>query len=162
MTLTQTNSYDGSSWIQILQGMFRRPARLQIAALCVRERAGVRQVLMVTSKSARRWILPKGWPIMTRRAHRTASIEAFEEAGIIGKARKKPIGSFQSFKGVEAGFRLRTRVLVYRVDVTETTKEFPESGKRDVRWVSVPAAIKLADEPGLVKVLRQLDDEPVN
>ncbi|WP_420410680.1 NUDIX hydrolase [Roseibium sp.] len=156
MSFAPTSLYERSSWLQSFQAMFRRPARLQIAALCVRENDGGREVLMVTSKSSRRWILPKGWPIMSRKPHRTAAIEAYEEAGVVGKARKKPFASFKSYKGADAGLRLKTDVLVYRVDVDEMVRNYPEKGKRTVTWVPVEKAIKMADEPGLAKVLRRL------
>ncbi|PVB63553.1 NUDIX hydrolase [Labrenzia sp. 011] len=144
------------SLLQNLLLLFQRPSRLQIAALCQRHRNGKREVLMVTSRTTRRWILPKGWPIVSLRAHRTAAIEAFEEAGVIGRARKKPFASFQSYKGGEGGLKLRTRVLVYLVDVESTTDAFPERGERDVRWLSIEEAVRIAEDPGLVQVLRKL------
>jgi 8-oxo-dGTP pyrophosphatase MutT (NUDIX family) len=158
MTISYDTINDRPSWLQSLTGMFRRPARLQIAALCKRERDGIQEVLLITSKSTRRWILPKGWPVVTYKAHRTAAIEAFEEAGVIGTARPKPFASFRSHKGGEAGLKIRTEVLVFLVDVESTTTEFPEYGKRDVRWVSIDEAIKLTEEPSLAKVLLKLQN----
>ncbi|GAB4526314.1 MAG: NUDIX hydrolase [Roseibium sp.] len=137
--------------------MFRRPARLQIAALCHRMRNGKLEVLLVTSKSARRWILPKGWPILSHRAHRTAAVEAFEEAGVTGKVHKKPFGSFTSYKGGEAGLKLRTQVLVFLVEVEKTAREFPDSAERDIRWVSVGEAVRITNDPGLAAVFRKLE-----
>jgi 8-oxo-dGTP pyrophosphatase MutT (NUDIX family) len=156
MTISYDTITERPSWLRSLTGMFRRPARLQIAALCKRERDGNKEVLLITSKSTRRWILPKGWPVLSYNAHRTAAIEAFEEAGVIGTARSKPFASFQSHKGGEAGLKIRTEVLVFLVDVESTTTEFPEYGKRDVRWVSIDEAIKLTDEPSMAKVFLKL------
>ncbi|WP_269582356.1 NUDIX hydrolase [Roseibium sp. Sym1] len=137
--------------------MFRRPARLQIAALCHRRRHGKLEVLLVTSKSTQRWILPKGWPILSHRAHRTAAIEAYEEAGVVGKAHKKPFASFSSHKGGEAGLKIRTENLVFLVEVEDTLKDFPDSGERDVRWVSIKEAVRISNDDGLVDVLRKLE-----
>lgn len=154
-------SYSGPDYrpslLQSVLAMFRRPARLQIAALCHRMREGKVEVLLVTSKSTRRWILPKGWPILSRRAHRTAAIEAFEEAGVTGKVHKNPFASFSSYKGGEAGLKLRTEILVFLVDVESEAEEFPDSAERDVRWVSIKEAVRMTSEPGLIDVFRKLN-----
>lgn len=154
-------SYSGPDYrpslLQSVLAMFRRPARLQIAALCHRMREGKVEVLLVTSKSTRRWILPKGWPILSRRAHRTAAIEAFEEAGVTGRVHKNPFASFSSYKGGEAGLKLRTEILVFLVDVESETEEFPDSAERDVRWVSIKDAVRMTNEPGLIDVFRKLN-----
>lgn len=149
------------SLLQNLLLMFRRPSRLQIAALCQRQRNGKREVLMVTSKTTHRWILPKGWPILSLKAHRTAAIEAFEEAGVIGTAHEEPFASFHSHKGGEAGLKIRTEVLVYLVDVENTTDTFPDCSERDVRWLPVEEAIRICEDPGLADVLRKLEKLPV-
>ncbi|WP_370200784.1 NUDIX hydrolase [Roseibium sp.] len=149
-----------TSWFQNLLLLFRRPSRLQIAALCHRLRDGEREVLLVTTKSTHRWILPKGWPIMSLKAHHTAAVEAFEEAGVIGNAQKKPFASFQSHKGGEGGLQLRTEVLVFLVDVESTTSSFPDKDERDVQWLPIQEAMRLAGDPGLVKVLRKLENLP--
>ncbi len=146
------------SWFRNFLLLFRRPARLQVAALCRRVRNGKTEVLLVTTKTTRRWILPKGWPIQKFRAHRTAEIEAFEEAGVTGKVHEIPFASFQSHKGAAAGLKLKTEVLVYLIDAEADAQDFPESGKRKVRWVSIDEAIKLTDEPGLIDVLQRLKD----
>lgn len=156
MSLINSTDVYRPSLLQSLSLLFQRPSRLQIAALCLRQRNGKREVLMVTSKTTHRWILPKGWPIVSLRAHRTAAIEAFEEAGVIGTARKKPFASFRSHKGGKGGLKLRTKVLVYLVDVESTTDVFPERGERDVRWLSIEEAVRIAKDPGLVQVFRQL------
>lgn len=142
-----------------LKSLFRRPARLQIAALCYRFCDGKLEVLLVTSRSSRRWILPKGWPIMKRKAHRTAGIEAYEEAGIVGKVSKKPFDSFKSYKGHRGGLRIRTNIMVYPVAVKDQLDEFPEVGQRDIAWMPIDEAIKKADEPGLSRLLVRFNDE---
>ena len=40
----------------------KRGVRTQFGALCWRKRADEVQVLLVTSRRRRRWIIPKGWP----------------------------------------------------------------------------------------------------
>jgi 8-oxo-dGTP pyrophosphatase MutT (NUDIX family) len=157
MALLNTAADYRPTLLQSLLLMFRRPSRLQIAALCQRQRKGKCEVLMVTSKTTHRWILPKGWPILSLKAHRTAAIEAFEEAGVIGTAHKDPFASFHSHKGGEGGLKIRTDVLVYLVDVESTTDAFPDCSERDVKWLPIAEAIRICDDPGLVGVLKKLE-----
>ncbi|MEJ8474525.1 NUDIX hydrolase [Roseibium algae] len=145
-----------------LKSLFRRPARLQIGALCYRVREGDVEVLLVTSRSSRRWILPKGWPILKRRAHKTASIEAYEEAGIVGNVSKKPFGTFNSYKGHAGGLKIRTQVMIFLIQVTDTLDDYPEVGQRELRWLAIDDAIKLADEQGLSRLLSKFNAEMAN
>jgi 8-oxo-dGTP pyrophosphatase MutT (NUDIX family) len=60
--------------------------RIQYAALPYRARGKSElEVMLVTSRGSRRWIIPKGWPKRGIPAHDTAAKEAFEEAGVIGR-----------------------------------------------------------------------------
>jgi 8-oxo-dGTP pyrophosphatase MutT (NUDIX family) len=71
----------------------------QVAALPVATAEdGSLRVLVITSRETRRFIVPKGWPIKGVKDHRAAEIEAREEAGLIGRAHKKPIGSYLAWK----------------------------------------------------------------
>jgi len=58
-----------------------RAERVQYGALPYR-RAGEAdmQVLLVTSRGTKRWIIPKGWPIAGLSPNQTAAREALEEA----------------------------------------------------------------------------------
>jgi hypothetical protein len=47
-------------------------------------------------------------------------------------------------------------VWVYLMKVTETLDQFPEKGRREVKWVSPPEAAKLLREPFLAKLCREL------
>src|SRR5271168_308516 len=87
--------------------------RPQVAALPIRVLAGGKpQILLLTSRETRRWVIPKGWPMKGRKPWEAAAIEALEEAGIEGRARKKSIGNFLYFKRRDAHFDL-CRVEVY-------------------------------------------------
>jgi 8-oxo-dGTP pyrophosphatase MutT (NUDIX family) len=57
-------------------------AKVQAAAIPYRRDAsGTLQVLLVTSKTRGRWVLPKGKVKRGMHPHRAAAMEAFEEAG---------------------------------------------------------------------------------
>ena len=59
--------------------------RVQYGALPYRFAAdGSLEVLIVTTRRTRRWIIPKGWPIHGLTPAKSAAREAFEEAGVRG------------------------------------------------------------------------------
>ena len=68
------------------------------------------EIMLVTSRGTRRWIIPKGWPKRGMLPYDTAAKEAFEEAGVIGKVSKRPIGSYPYDKILEKGDKASCRV----------------------------------------------------
>ena len=68
------------------------------------------EILIVTTRQSRRWIVPKGWPIKRLTPSKSAAREAFEEAGVRGKIGARAIGVFRYKKaagenGAEPGLR---------------------------------------------------------
>src|SRR5262245_13731602 len=109
--------------------------RVQYAALPWRRNDARTQVMLVTSGRGR-WIIPKGWPMKRKAPHATAAREALEEAGVIGKIGKDPIGSFSHRKVLRQGETVVCEVEVYPLEVTDQRKTWPEKGKRKIRWLS--------------------------
>ncbi|MBO0344658.1 NUDIX hydrolase [Roseibium sp. CAU 1637] len=145
---------------RVFKSLFTIPDRLQIGALCYRWMDDELQVLLLTTRDTRRWILPKGWPMMKKKGHRTALIEAFEEAGVIGRVTdKQPFDSFQSHKGFGGGLKVDTSVLVYVIEAVEMTENFPEAGEREIRWLSVGEALDLIEEDAAKPILSRFSEE---
>ena len=133
------------------------PALLQVGALAIRAGAdGVPEALLVTSRETKRWVIPKGWPMKGKKNWEAAAQEAKEEAGVVGKAGKKPIGEFLYFKRRAAHFDL-CKVEVYRLDFERWLDTFREAGQRESRWFALNEAADLVDEQGLANLLRGLD-----
>ncbi len=87
--------------------------RVQYAALpCRRRRNSRTEVLLITSRDTGRWIIPKGWPAKGKPPHRSAAREAREEAGVIGKIKRRPLGAFFYKKRLKSG-----KVVVCEVQV---------------------------------------------
>jgi 8-oxo-dGTP pyrophosphatase MutT (NUDIX family) len=130
------------------------PTGTQLAALCWRRAAtGEREVLLVTSSTGR-WILPKGWPISGMTDPKAALTEAWEEAGVArAKVARKPIGQFIAAKRTAEGDDLPCLCKVYSVRVHDMAEDFPERGRRDLRWVSPDEAADLVTEDGLREIL---------
>ena len=127
-----------------------------MAALPVRvDVNGSAQVLLLTSRETKRWIIPKGWTMKGRKPWEAAAQEALEEAGVVGRPRKKAIGSYVYFKRREAHFDL-CRVDVYVLAFARQLKTWREIGQREAKWFELDEAADLVEEPGLVALLKKL------
>ncbi|WP_244425824.1 NUDIX domain-containing protein [Rhizobium etli] len=61
----------------------------QFGALWPREEPrGGSEVLLITTRETGRWTIPKGWPIKGLAPHEVVEREAWEEAGVKGRAKK--------------------------------------------------------------------------
>ncbi|MCO6417073.1 NUDIX hydrolase [Siccirubricoccus sp. KC 17139] len=128
----------------------------QCAALPLRERDGTIQVLLVTSRETRRWVLPKGWTEAANRAAEQAAVEAFEEAGIRGDIAPTPIGSYDYEKRIGKHRSLPCRVEVFPMRVAELLEDWPERAERERRWFSLTEAAQAVEEGGLGRLMLQL------
>lgn len=130
--------------------------RMQVGALPLRKAAGgFPEVLLVTTRSTKRWTIPKGWPIKGLKSHEAAGREAMEEAGVAGKCRKQAVGRYLYWKRKEDHFEL-CRVRVFPMNVRDILDDWPERAERQRHWFSLPDAADMVEEPGLKAVLRML------
>jgi 8-oxo-dGTP pyrophosphatase MutT (NUDIX family) len=131
-----------------------REPRSQFAAVPWRRGPGGEvEILLITSRETRRWVIPKGWPIKGVKSPKSAAQEAFEEAGVAGKIRKRPVGSYAYDKRLRNGRLQHVRVAVFALQVDNEAETYPEAGQREKRWVDVIEAARLVDEPELMVVL---------
>jgi 8-oxo-dGTP pyrophosphatase MutT (NUDIX family) len=120
--------------------------RKQYAALPYVVRNGELVVMLVTSRETHRWIIPKGWPEKHLRGHEVAELEAFEEAGLVGKAALTPFASFEYFKRLKSAKEHRCTVDVFALAVREELDEWPEKGQRRRAWLTPrQAAMRVSD-----------------
>ena len=142
-------------WDSFLSSMLQRPKRLQVAALCYRDRGDDREVLLVTSRDTGRWIIPKGWPIRGLSSPEAAMQEAWEEAGVSeGHMATESIGTYTYDKTLRSGLPVPVETLVYSFEVESLKEEFPESRIRRRKWVSPSDAAGLVQERELKSILR--------
>ncbi|MGV1793559.1 NUDIX hydrolase [Rhizobium sp. A37_96] len=127
----------------------------QYGALCFRYRDGGPdiEILVITSRDSRRWVIPKGWPMKGRTPFEAAAIEAWEEAGARGTTRKKPIGLYTYLKDLDNGDVAPCIVDVFQIEVTELRNEFKERGQRILEWVSTDEAARRVREIELKSLL---------
>ena len=131
-----------------------REPKTQYAALPWRRVIGGEiQVLLITSRETRRWVIPKGWPIKGMSRAASAAREAFEEAGVQGDVAKKAIGLFHYRKIMRSGRAQQVRVHVHPLRVTYEATHFPEAGERERVWLPFGEAAERVDEPELRQII---------
>ena len=91
-------------------------ARAQYGVLPYREEGGL-EVLLVTSRETKRWIIPKGWPMKDRTAPQAAAQEALEEAGVVGVAEETALGTYRYWKKLKDGSSIQCEVSVFPMKV---------------------------------------------
>jgi 8-oxo-dGTP pyrophosphatase MutT (NUDIX family) len=128
--------------------------RRQVAALPFQRAVdGGVEILLVTSRETKRFIIPKGWPMRRLADADAAAQEAAEEAGVVGKVKRKPIGNYVYWKRLDRSFEL-LRVEVFALEVFERRAKWKEKGARECCWLPPDKAWLLIDEPGLAEIVR--------
>ena len=129
--------------------------RVQYAALPYRfTSSAALEILLVTTRRSRRWIIPKGWPIKGLKPPKSAAREAFEEAGVRGKVGMKSVGVFNYDKLLaENGIPVNCEVRVFPLLVKRQSEVWPEFDQRLVQWVEPNKAVALIKEPELKKLV---------
>lgn len=117
--------------------LFTGAFRQQYAALCFRYGGNGDdvEILLVTSRTSRRWIIPRGWPMKRKKPHEAAAIEAWEEAGVRGRVRKEAVGRYTYLKMLGNGDVVPCVVDVFQIEVTGAETSFKERGERLLEWV---------------------------
>jgi 8-oxo-dGTP pyrophosphatase MutT (NUDIX family) len=133
--------------------LFREHGR-QVAALCWRTNGSAVEVLLITSLTSKRWILPKGWPEPELGPADNAAREAFEEAGVTGQISAKPIGSYHYLKERKGGGGIPCNVEVFVLEVSKQLDDWPEKNSRELAWLRLDQAEARVTEPGLRQVLK--------
>lgn len=96
------------------------------------------EILLVSSSHSGKWGIPKGGaePHLTKR--KSAALEAFEEAGLKGKAKKK-LGRYTYTKGATGRPQV---VTVYAFKVKHELDTWLEAERRTRKWFPLDKAYK--------------------
>jgi 8-oxo-dGTP pyrophosphatase MutT (NUDIX family) len=127
----------------------------QVAAVPYRVRDGKVEILLITSRETRRFIVPKGWPMKGLNSRQAALVEAREEAGITGTTRKAALGRYTYWKRMSSSF-IPVEVTTYLLHVEGPSEEWKEAGTRERAWLSPEDAATLIDEPELATLIRSV------
>jgi len=135
---------------------------VQVAALPYRlSESGELELLLLTSRETKRFVIPKGWPIKGRKEWEAAAIEAEEEAGVLGEISPVAIGGYTYWKRLKSAF-VAVQVVVYPLQVSREMRNWRERSSRTREWVSVDQAIRLVDEPMLVSLIKEFGEARAN
>lgn len=140
-----------------IQASQKRESRSQFAALPYRVVDDALQILLVTSRRTQRWILPKGWPEDGLTPGQCAAKEAWEEAGVTGKAFDICLGVYSFEKFVPKAEDLPVMGLVYPVKVKKTYPSWPEAKDRRRKWFRPKKAASAVDSKELKRILKTFD-----
>jgi len=127
---------------------------IQYAALPYRLQGRQLQIMLITSRGTRRWVIPKGWPIDGLKPQDAAAQEAREEAGIVGQIADAPIGSYRYIKQLKGEYIQAVQVIVFPIRVEDQVPAFKELGQRTFAWFGYQEAANRIAEPSLRRLIR--------
>ncbi|HUF09179.1 MAG TPA: NUDIX hydrolase [Rhodothermales bacterium] len=115
-----------------------------------RRRDGRIEILLVTSRNGRRWVIPKGIIEPHLSPRRSAEKEALEEAGIKGRVSRKSIGSYtyEKWSGT-------CHVEVFEMKVERVEAKWQEQ-VRTRRWFAISDAASKVDQKKLKQLIREV------
>jgi hypothetical protein len=128
---------------------------LQFAALPWRLHEGKLEILLLTSRESKRWIIPKGWPIEGLSPAASAAQEAFEEGGAVGKVSFERLGSYHYFKRLKNNITVPCKVDVYPLEVVRMRRDWLEKDQRILRWCTPQEAAAAVSESDLKLLIRK-------
>lgn len=120
------------------------------------------QILLVTSRESKRWVIPKGNFGSNIAPHAAAALEAEEEAGVRGAVCPTPIGSFRYRKRKGSGASLMADVDVFPLAVSQELDDWKERKQRERRWFPLAEAANAVDEPDLRDLIRSFGASEFN
>lgn len=124
----------------------------QSSVLAFQPNAGDLEILLITSRRKRRWVLPKGVIELDLTPHESAAKEAFEEAGALGVVCCESLGEYEYAKwnGV-------CHVLVFPFRVIRLVDHWPEESLRTRQWFPRAEVERLVEEPGLRAIVQRFE-----
>jgi 8-oxo-dGTP pyrophosphatase MutT (NUDIX family) len=114
--------------------------RYQAGAIPYRMTESGPLVLLVTSRTSKSWILPKGNIGAGCTPADAAQREALEEAGVAGRVAKSPAGRYQYTR-----LEVEYFVEMFDLEVTEDVQGWPERDLRERKWMRPKDAINLVE-----------------
>jgi len=129
----------------------------QAAAIPFREKDSNLEILLITSRNKKKWIIPKGLIDPGDSAPFTALKETIEEAGVKGEVFPEIIGTFEYLKwgGV-------CKVSVFAMQVDTIMDAWEEMAFRKRRWFDIEDAIKRVKPTEVKSLIRIFASNRIN
>jgi 8-oxo-dGTP pyrophosphatase MutT (NUDIX family) len=115
------------------------------------------EIMLVSSRETGRWVLPKGWPMKGIKPHKSAAQEALEEAGIVGKVAKTPLGGYSYAKRLDDGSAQICQVQVFAFEVERERNSWLEKRERTRKWFAIADAAEAVEEPELREAILKFE-----
>ena len=122
---------------------------------------GEPRFLLITSRTTKRWIIPRGNPVPGLSPAQSAAHEAYEEAGLTGLVSPDEIGCYRYEKRRRNGTSVEANVHVFPLRTTIQSGQWPERDERQTRWFTRAEAAELVDEPGLKDLILAFTPPPI-
>ncbi len=106
--------------------------------------------MIITARRSGRWVIPKGRVEPDLSPRKSAAKEAWEEAGILGRVKKKRIGTYEYQK-----WGGTYHVEVFPMEIVEVKKKWPEMDSRRRKLVPPEKAIRKVKPRSLAKILKK-------
>jgi 8-oxo-dGTP pyrophosphatase MutT (NUDIX family) len=106
------------------------------------------EILLITSRKSRRWIIPKGLMEQGLSPAELAVKEAYEEAGIAGNISNHSLGKYEynKWSGI-------CRVKVYSLFVVNVLDTWPEDDFRFRKWFTPDQALSVIENEELKLIM---------
>jgi 8-oxo-dGTP pyrophosphatase MutT (NUDIX family) len=117
---------------------------------------GKLRILLVTSRTNRKWMLPKGWPIDGKSEAEAAKLEALEEAGVEGQVNHHPVGTYHYVKVFTEQRSAPAQAAIYPLQVETERPDWAERSERSRRWVRPHKAAEMVFERDLSRFLSEV------
>ncbi|MBD2205271.1 NUDIX hydrolase [Calothrix sp. FACHB-1219] len=122
----------------------------QSGVIPYRVQDGKIEVLLITSRDRRKWVMPKGDIPNGMSPPDSAAKEAWEEAGVIGTVSDRKIGTYKYRKRGK-----NYRVNMYLLPVEILCEDYPEAGHRQRQWVDISHAMNWIEITSLKRILKE-------
>ena len=135
--------------------MAKKKGRSKIAALPIRyhKKKGL-QICLITSRKRGHWIVPTGKPEKKLSNSDVAQLEAYEEAGVLGRASRKQCFSHRT---CSVSRKVERNLTLYPLKVRKELKHWPEDDHRSRKWIKVSRLAKYLSDLSLAnKITHQL------
>ncbi|GDY14879.1 hypothetical protein LBMAG53_37570 [Planctomycetota bacterium] len=124
---------------------------LRVAACPLVVARGRLRVVLVTGRQYGEWSLPKGREESHLSRRQVAELEAWEEAGVVGKAVGTPSRFMLSRRG-----RIERPIIAFAIHVHKLAVEWPEKHQRQRRLVPVDALAGIDLDPAWLRCISRL------
>lgn len=123
----------------------------EIGALPYRIRNKQLEIVLITTRRRKYWIFPKGQTEKQMTASKVAKLEAFEEAGVIGRIKK---GNDRQFT-VRRGSR-KVKMKVFTMEFDKVLRNWPESDERKRVVLRFEDALKMIKGKDLRRCVKRM------